>query len=155
MQYIIYMDDIEKKCIYEMLEYANRVQGEMKRSAKKSFSRGVASQYIRGLSEPTVLEREYEIMFSLNGWLPVALEDGVDTFDMKPGLLGSPKAKISKAGDRYMNIPVFKAAFKNPYLTAAKVSPFRTVSDKSKPDSWIHPGLMSRNLFGKAILKVS
>ena len=154
MDLIIYMDDIEQKCIYEIMEYATRVRTEMTKLAKSKFATSTASKYIKGLSDP-VLEAEYQVMFALEGWLPVSLEDGVDSFDMKPGLMRSPKVKISKSGKKYMNIPVFKAAFSNPYLKAVKASAFRTVTENSHPNSWIHPGLDARNLFGLAVRKVS
>lgn len=41
-------------------------------------------------------------------WLANAVESGVESFDMKPGLLNSPKAKISKKGFRYIRIPIGK-----------------------------------------------
>jgi hypothetical protein len=39
-------------------------------------------------------------------WLANAVETGVGAFDMKQGLLRSNKAKVSKAGYRYMSIPI-------------------------------------------------
>lgn len=41
----------------------------------------------------------------LTGWLPNAIEQGQDAFDMKQGLLNGPNAKVSKNGVRYNIIP--------------------------------------------------
>lgn len=41
----------------------------------------------------------------LNGWLPNAVESGLDAFDMKQGFLDGPNAKESKDGGKYNTIP--------------------------------------------------
>lgn len=41
-----------------------------------------------------------------NDWLANAVESGQSGFDMKPGLLRSDKAKVSKQGYRYAHIPM-------------------------------------------------
>lgn len=43
-----------------------------------------------------------------DNWIANAVESGVSSFDMKDKHLKSPKAKISKAGYRYMVIPIGK-----------------------------------------------
>lgn len=79
------------------------------------------------------------------------VENGIESFDQKPGLLNSPKTKIGKDGKRYMSVPLNKfrhgkynwrdqktGRFKTS-ATSGDVE-FRIVSDNSPPDSWIHPG---------------
>lgn len=41
----------------------------------------------------------------LVGWLPNAVENGLDSYDMKPGFLDGPNAKTSKDGGKYNTIP--------------------------------------------------
>lgn len=41
----------------------------------------------------------------LRGWLPNAIEQGEPAFDMKPGMLSGPNAKVNKKGVRYNTIP--------------------------------------------------
>jgi hypothetical protein len=66
------------------------------------------------------------------------LRDGIKPYDMKPGLLNSPKAKISRRGIKYLivAIPTSKHRF------AARV--FRIVTSRSK--GWIHPGIAPMRL---------
>lgn len=62
--------------------------------------------------------------------LIVKKPDRTGPWDMKPVLLASPSAKVSKDGSRYMAIP----------MGSQMGVEFRTVSDKSPEGSWIHPG---------------
>lgn len=41
----------------------------------------------------------------LRGWLPNAVEEGKDAFDIKIGLLNGPNAKTGKNGSRYNTVP--------------------------------------------------
>jgi len=41
----------------------------------------------------------------LTGWLPNAVEDGLDEFDMKDGILNGPNVKTGKEGQKYNTIP--------------------------------------------------
>lgn len=73
-------------------------------------------KYIQGLS---ITGAKEEINVELKGWLPVHLETGFPSFDMKPGLLAGAKSKN---------------------VRLEKKGKIRAVSVKSPPDSWIHPG---------------
>lgn len=42
---------------------------------------------------------------SLTGWLPNAIENGLEPYDMKPALLQGRNAKIAKDGTRYNTVP--------------------------------------------------
>lgn len=153
MELIIVVDDINEVVRTEVMAYAQRVHKEMRRLSKRVFSKKMALSYNANLDSPHF--DGDDVVMELNGFLPVAMEDGLDSFDMKPSLLRSSKAKISKKGIKYMNIPVNKAAFKDPYLKLMGVSPFRTVSSNSPADSWIHPGFKARDLFSKAIHRIN
>lgn len=41
----------------------------------------------------------------LTGWLPNAVEQGLESFDMKEGALNGPNAKVGKNGSKYNTIP--------------------------------------------------
>lgn len=66
------------------------------------------------------------------------IRDGVKPYDMKPGLLASPKAKLSKKGIRYVVVPMRE----HPHRWARRV--FRIVTSRSK--GWIHPGTAPKPL---------
>jgi hypothetical protein len=61
---------------------------------------------------------------TIDGWLPLALEEGTGRFDMKPGLL---------AGRQHRTIPMHDGGF-------------RRVSENSPASSWWHPGLQAANI---------
>lgn len=142
MEFEIFIEDIKQVTTKRLIAYANKVRKKMMQYAKHELSPNVSKQYIGGLSEVTV-DKENEVSFQLNGFLPVALEVGIDAFDIKPGLLRSPKAKIAQDGSRYIRVPLMKA-------DRRKKPVIRTVSSKSDAMSWIHPGLESRNFFDRA-----
>jgi hypothetical protein len=93
-----------------------------------------------------------EVVLDTSQFLVAMVEDGVPSFDMKPGLLASPKVKVSKNGQRYLVVPL--STFKNGKYnwrdresgqfkagtSGVKGTEFRVVSDSSPSNSWIHPG---------------
>jgi len=66
----------------------------------------------------------------LEGKVANDIEAGFEPFDMKPGMLAGPKARMGPKG-RYNIIPIDK--------TGAPVA-LRTVTENSPANSWIHPG---------------
>jgi len=114
------------------------------RLAYMALSPETAAIYTSALT--SVVIHGTEASFRLEGWLATAIESGVDPFDMKPGMLASPKAKVSKTGNRYLNVPIREAQ---------QTVVIRTVSSKSKPGSWIHPGLLPYNFWEKAKIEWS
>lgn len=149
---------------------AEAARDEWVRLAKESDLTVTKEAYIAGIGEiqsPSETERKIE----LEGWLPNALETGVGSFDMKPGLLkgrdhlavpmqyGAPgstdktplttqtfnKVKTLKRGERF-STKLGRSKYEG--LQRDKQSKnrdsfvkFRTVSANSPSDSWIHPGL--------------
>lgn len=80
------------------------------------------------------------------------VENGVESFDMKPGLLASPKVKTGKNGQKFITVPL-STMKKGKYnwrdqesgqfkkgTSGVKGIEFRIVSENSPADSWIHPG---------------
>lgn len=64
----------------------------------------------------SVRMEQYVLVVSLDpdNWLANAVESGVGEFDMKEGLLKSPKAKMSAKGHRYMHVPMSKSKNASP-----------------------------------------
>lgn len=88
-------------------------------------------------------------------------EQGYPSFDIKAGLLRSPKAKVGPSGVRYINVP-FKGNNRgfNPLLLGKRISAryfaergggvaesFKRVSENTSPASWIHPGIAPHAIF--------
>ena len=59
--------------------------------------------YLKNLRIETIDDFTKEII--LSGWLPNSIESGLNTFDMKPGLMGAKNVKISAKGNWYTTIP--------------------------------------------------
>lgn len=134
--------------------------------AKQQLST-TAKEYIQGIGP--VEQTETTATIRLSGFLPVHLEKGLKKFDMKPGILKSSKAKISKKGTRFVVVPIKQVKFKRGRprtvyrrvtKTGKRMSPvwvqrmqpgrrkviFRVVSTMSKASSWKHPGIKARKL---------
>lgn len=72
-------------------------------------------------------------------FLPHMLETGISkSWDLKGGLLASPKARIAKNGQKYIIVPIDPS-----------IGDFRVVSESSRADSWIHPPYEGNNFIGK------
>lgn len=94
------------------------------------------------------------------------VEDGVGSFDMKPGLLNGPNVRVNKQGKKYAVVPISKykqgrynwrdretGRFSKGTNIGGKVE-FRIVSENSDPNSWIHPGFPGKHLFEQAIKEI-
>ena len=82
------------------------VRQEIENQAKNKLTTS-RDAYLSALS---VKMDDYVLIMEIDdkNWLACAVERGAPSFDMNPGILKSPKAKISKAGYRYMSIPMNK-----------------------------------------------
>lgn len=79
-------------------KYFSAIRQRVNTTLRKT--RGV---YLQNLKIETIDPFTKEIV--LTGWLPNALESGVDTFDMKPGFMGAKNVRISAKGNWYTTIP--------------------------------------------------
>lgn len=81
-------------------------QQQIRAEAKKRLN-STAEHYV---SHTKVKLEENVLLVQLDrdDWLVKALESGIGAFGMKEKTLNSPKARISKAGYRYMTIPIGK-----------------------------------------------
>lgn len=98
---------------------------------------------------------------SLEGFLANALENGLESFDMKPGFKKSSKATVTSKG-WFLTIPIsqvenitqsidpsvarYISTITKPQQSAIA---FRTVSNKST--GWIHKGIEARRIMNEAI----
>jgi len=66
-----------------------------------------ARDYVAGVSDVkvTATAERVEARIVLKGALPNMVERGVPAFDMRPGLLSSPKARTTEAGHRVLAVP--------------------------------------------------
>lgn len=78
--------------------YAQELENEANNTLKANRQQYIASIVVadEGFGKGSV---------SLVGWLPNAVEQGLDGFDMKPGLLSGKNAKQGKDGTRYNTVP--------------------------------------------------
>jgi len=73
------------------------------------------------------------------------LEDGYSPFDMKKGLLGSPKAKTSKEGYRYIRVPI-----NGNVMTISE----KNTGSRGYASRWRHPGYTGKLFFKQGIDEV-
>lgn len=91
--------DLMDSAIKELTaRFAQEWENEANRTLKASRQEYVANITVvdEGFAKGAVM---------LTGWLPNAVEQGLDPYDMKDGLLNGPSAKIGKDGSRYNTIP--------------------------------------------------
>ena len=70
--------------------------GQLLKQTKQEYQRGI---YIEKPDENSVI-------VGLAGWLPNAIERGLEAFDMKEGFQGSSKRKMKKGGGWFLTIPL-------------------------------------------------
>lgn len=105
---------------------------ECKRLAQERLH-GKRIDYLKALKLMPAGSDGYRIELGEN---MVEFDEGFSGFDMKPGLLRGPHAKISKDGVPYNIVPIKGSS---EYHSAGKTE-FKVVSGKSDKNSWIHPG---------------
>lgn len=116
-------DEVIPSMVKDIKIMASEVVDEKFKTArvKKSIVSDVEARYKRSTSE-IVIETEGIADLFDTGW---------DRFDMKPGFLASPKAKISKEGKRYIDIP----------LVMSSASDMAQISQKATAMSSSHLGV--------------
>ncbi len=139
-------------------KFRKKLPGALRRIAMegKSFWKSEAGRklkssriaYQKGIDFKIVDELSFYL--ELSGFIPYAVEAGVKSFDMKPGLLANPSKRKNlhkrkrwptlKSATRYKIVPINDKG----YIRMTKPKKFRTVTDVSP--GWIHPGLEGRNL---------
>ena len=115
--------------------------GRKLKSGRKAYQAGIDFKVVDDLS----------FYLTLTGFLPVSIDRGGSSFDMKPGLMRTalpwppkrrriPKEWIPKNPPgtitRYKIVPLNP----NHYINMQKPKVFRTVHDLSPGDSWKHSG---------------
>lgn len=158
--------------------FSERVMARVRNAVKRVLREtGLGMQRLATtLHERAVVEENFDETgdrLGINVRLLRSISSGRGPWDIKPGLLASPKAKVAKDGSRYIDVPLhtsyahveswrprgpsdqageFSVSESGQYLpfepgAAGRSGPivFRRVSEKgSHPMSWIHPGFVSR-----------
>lgn len=70
--------------------------GEALKQTKKEYQESIYIEKIEGAGT---------VIVGLKGWLPNAIEQGIEPFDMKEGFKNSSKRKFKKDGGWYLTIP--------------------------------------------------
>ena len=105
-----YIDDVRRMAAYVVEQTQKWVVGEWAEVAKHVLTTSYI-QYIDGLAQDGSLEplsvapEGYTAAVVLVGSFPNMLESGSPAFDIKPGLLRSPKAKRDRKGRPYIIVP--------------------------------------------------
>lgn len=140
MEFTVEHEDIKELCNSVVQELAHRVRAEMSQTIMEELSLSSAAEYLSSMSD--LYGVEGEAWFTIEGFLPVALETGLQPFDMKSGFLNKPEAKRAQDGSYYRRVPLGD----NPYQ-------IRTVSSKQGAEAWRHPGIDPKNFFERAVEK--
>lgn len=159
---------ISKQVIDANVKKAVKLTAEIERIASKKLNNSY-EPFMKGVTVETDTVKQTITVVLSN--FSNSVEQGSSSYDLKPILLNSAKAKTSKKGDRYLNVPIKqfiiqntiknklkkffnKFGFKNKLAKKQNGINFVTVSDKSEPDSWIHPGFKAHNIVKQAIKNI-
>lgn len=112
--------DFERQADKALRAYRAEIERTWKEKAEGSLST-TYDEYMRGV---TFNVEQDGLSVQLSGWLPVAMEEGAERFDMKPGLLGGRQSRVIRLHN----------------------GKFRTVSLQSPAWSWWHPGIEARKI---------
>lgn len=113
--------EFEKKVQKVLQDFKDAIEKEWNYQAQKEI-KTKAAEYMQGVSF-TMTDDGVDV--TVQGWFPVALEQGTPPYDLKPGFL--------KGGKTHRVIPFADGGF-------------RTVSASSPPGSWWHPGIKPRGI---------
>ena len=106
-----------------MHKFAEEVEFTWRRKAADKLNTS-RQKYLEGLKVDVVAG---EVQASLTGWFPVAIEDGWERYDMKPGLLKNAQSKV---------IPIGKNAGETP----------KFVTMRANSPGWWHPGFEPQHI---------
>lgn len=140
--------------LQQLLDLKEDIQNKMAEQFAKDL-KAAASQKLHSTKDKYIEAIKVEnnvVILDKEQFVVGMVEDGVPQFDMKPGLLASPKAKTAKNGQKYLVVPLstvkqgkhnwrdrdsgqFKAG-----TSGVKGIEFRIVTENSPADSWIFPG---------------
>lgn len=122
---------IERYSNYIKLQLVREIRKELR--GRNHQNSNIYDAYRTGLN---VEKTKTGVKIILTNKLVNMFEGGFGPFDMKPGLLNSPKAKISKSGDRYIRVPIDNN--------------IRVLSTR-KYIKWIHPGFKGYNFIKRTL----
>ena len=96
--------DADEAVAYCVKEVTAEVYRAWTAEAKDNLG-STRSQYIAALGMEKIDNHTSVIFLDPEAWLPNAIEQGVSSFDMKPGFLSSSKVKYTKDGSPFLTIP--------------------------------------------------
>lgn len=154
---------------FQLNELSDRVLDTLTTKFKEYWLEGAVTgtnrtrrEFENGLSVEKLNDEYYRV--SLDGVLANMIEEGSPAFDMKMGFGRSPKTKSTKDGGWYLTIPIQgssrlqqvqqlagRTAQQHQSRSSSEETRFLRVSNKSNPESWIHPGFQARDFGGKAL----
>jgi hypothetical protein len=120
----------------EVKQLVGNVMGELTVKFAEFWKKEASSlkssreQYQKAISTEKI--DDYNYFVKLNGWLPNAVESGLDGFDMKSGFANSPKAHHTANGGWYLTIP------------------FRSASVGANADSSLFSGVLPSAVYSQA-----
>ena len=110
--------DFEAEATLALQKFRDEIERTYQEKAMNQLNTS-RDKYLEGLSFNI---NEDGVDVEINGWLPTAVEEGAEAFDMKPGLLAGRDNRVIRLHN----------------------GNFRTVSTKSPANSWWHPGIQAK-----------
>lgn len=119
-----------------------------------------AKLYERAIQKPNVIHIQGNTLtIEITDPIVKSLEHGMKSFDIKQYMLRN--ATIGKNGSMYVDVPLHvRSQLRSVGRMTLKGTPrksavtIRRISDKSDPESWIHPGFKGLQLFKKLESKI-
>jgi hypothetical protein len=147
--------DLIQKCTTEIgNQFMRNLIGDVDKTLYSSYN-----DYVSALSVDNK-DSQYDIQ--LDGALANAIENGGESFDMKPGFQASDKVKFSNKGAWYLTVVLggnTKQAQINPSVmrflrtfnrNSTRPVKFVRVGQSTNANKWIHPGITARRFFNQA-----
>jgi hypothetical protein len=88
-----------------VLHIVNRFEGLVKNKAVSELG-STKSEYLSAINHRRNGVGDYTVFLDKNNVIANIIEKGQSPYDMKVGLLNSPKAKTSKSGEKYIDVPI-------------------------------------------------
>lgn len=92
----LFIDNVLDEISTRFAQEWHNVAGEVLKQTKKEYQESIYIEKIEGAGT---------VIVGLKGWLPNAVEQGIEPFDMKEGFKNSSKRKFKKDGGWYLTIP--------------------------------------------------
>jgi hypothetical protein len=141
------LDVVVPQALNALASFArDRLTSEAQKHLKGSAQR----EYIKGLTSPDSVEiKEGSAVVRLVGDFPSAIEQGSSSFSIKEAMLKSGKAKVSKDGKKYIDVP-----FRHGTEGDSKSLQGMPAGVASSMRDSVHPGFQPARLFDSVVKEV-